>query len=373
MRTLPKIYKRTQTGAVQTWEIIASGNTFWTIEGQLNGKLTTSMPTIVEGKNVGRSNATSDEEQAFKEAESRWKKKVERGYFLDINNIDNKGAFFEPMLAHKYVDNKDNIEFPVLVSPKIDGCRMVADKNGLWTRNGKQYVSCPHIVRILAPLFERHPNWIIDGEVYSYGGSFEKIISLVKKTKPTKEDLTESEKLVEYWIFDGVVDDTSTCFKDRFKLIKDEITRIIELNDKLVFVDVIEVNSHEEIEAKHDEFVGKGFEGAMIRVPDSEYQNKRSKSLLKFKKFLDAEFVISDVEEGVGNRAGMAGKLILIMKNGSTFGAGIKGNEGYYKQLLRDKSKLIGKLATVRYQELTADGVPRFPVVVDVGRFDVDE
>ena len=370
MKQLPIIYKRTQTGATQQWQIIASGNTFWTVEGQVGGKMTTSMPTIVEGKNIGRSNETSEEEQAFKEAESRWKKKLEKGYFEDIKKIDNASAFFEPMLANKYMDYKEDIEFPIMVSPKIDGCRMVAQKAGLFTRNGKKYVSCPHINKMFEPLFAKHPDWVIDGEVYSHDTPFEEIISLVKKTKPTEEDLVASEKLIKYWIFDGVIDDASTGFKERYKIIQDEINKVIGKHKNIVFVEAIEVNSHAEIEKRHDAYVAKGFEGLMVRIPDSEYENKRSKSLLKFKKFLDEEFKIVDVEEGLGNRSGMAGKLILTMKDGNTFGAGIRGNEEYYKQLLKDKKKLVGKLATIRYQNLSEEGIPRFPIAVSIAPID---
>ena len=370
MKQLPIIYKRTQTGATQQWEIVIEDDSFYTIEGQVDGKLTTSKPTITEGKNIGRSNETSPEEQAELEAQAKWKKKIESGYTEDINSIDTSKKFFSPMLAHKYLDYKDDIVFPILVSPKLDGCRMVAQKSGLWTRNGKPYVSCPHIEKILKPLFEKYPNWILDGEVYTHDVSFEKVVSLVKQSKPTKEDLAESEKLVQYWIFDGVVDNKSLGFKERFKTIKEEINKIIGKNKSLIFVDTYEVNNHKEIEEKHDAFVSKGYEGLMIRITNSPYENKRSKNLLKFKKFLDEEFEIVSVEEGLGSRSDMAGKLIMKMKNGKEFGAGIRGGEEYYKQLLLDKKKLIGKTATIRYQNLSEDGVPRFPIAVNIAPID---
>ena len=368
MKTLPIIYKRTQTGAIQQWEIVTGGNTFWTVEGQVGGKLTTSMPTLVEGKNIGRSNETSDEEQAFKEAESRWKKKLEKGYFEDINSIDNKKKFFEPMLAHKYVDFKDSIDFPVLVSPKIDGCRMVATKDGLFTRNGKEYVSCPHIHEALKPVFKQFPNWVIDGEIYSHDEKFEKIISLVKKTKPTENDLIESEKLIKLWVFDGTVG-TALGFEDRFYSIREVISKYAGTK-YIKFVENEVAKNHKEVQAAHDKYVGEGFEGAMIRVPHSAYENKRSKNLLKFKMFLDKEFIIVDVEEGKGNRSGMAGKLILKMDNCKLFGAGIRGDEEYYKELLKNRNKLIGKKATIRYQNLSEDGIPRFPIAINIAPID---
>jgi len=370
MKQLPIIYKRTTTGAEQQWQIIVKDNSFYTIEGQVGGKLTTSKPTTVYGKNIGKSNETSDSEQAYSEAKSKWDKKIEKGYTEDLLAIDTSKKFFEPMLAHKYKDYKDKISFPILVSPKIDGCRMVAQKNGLFTRNGKEYKSCPHISKILSPLFEKHPNWVIDGEVYSHDVPFEKVISLVKQSKPTQEDLEQSEKLVKYWIFDGVIDDKTKGFKDRYEEIKDEISKIVGWKKNIVFVETDTAISHEELNKKHDEYVARGFEGLMLRVPESPYENKRSKNLLKLKKFLDEEFEIIDVVEGVGSRSGMAGNLLMKMKNGKTFGAGIRGGEEYYKQLLSDRKKLIGKQATIRYQNLSEDGIPRFPIAVSIEPID---
>lgn len=368
MHEFPIIYKKTQTNAIQQWQIVVDDNSFYTIEGQKNGQLTVSKKTIVHGKNVGRANETSAKEQALKEAESRYKKKLDKDYFEDINKI-NQQKFFAPMLAHKYNDYRNKINFPVLISPKLDGCRMIAQKNGLFTRNGKKYISCPHIEKILQPLFVKHPNWIIDGEVYTHDVSFEKIISLVKKTKPSVDDLEESKKFVQYWIFDGVIDDPNVSFDKRFELIKKEIDNIVGSNKALCFVETIKIDNHQDVEKYHNVFVQKGFEGAMIRVYQASYENKRSKNLLKYKKFFDKEFKIIDIEEGIGNRSGMAGNLIL--KIGSQFfRSGIRGNDDYYKELLINKKKLIGKLATVRYQNLSDDGIPRFPVAIAIDPVD---
>jgi DNA ligase 1 len=369
-KQLPLIYKKTQTGATQTWQIIVKDNTFYTIEGQLNGALTQSKPTICEGKNIGRANETSPEEQAIKEAQAKWDKKIEKGYTENVKDINTSKRFFEPMLAHKYLDYKDNVTFPMLVSPKIDGCRMIAKADGLWTRNGKPYNSCPHITTILKPIFDKHPNWVIDGEIYSHDVPFEKVVSLVKRTKPDEQDLIDSEKLIQYWIFDGIVDDKTLGFEERFKLLKDEIAKLIGKSKSIKFVDAKEIKSAEELESSHDKFVADGFEGAMIRIIGSPYENKRSKNLLKYKKFLDEEFEIVSIDEGRGSRSGMAGMITLKMKNGKTFGAGIRGGEEYYKELLKDKKKYIGKLATIRYQNLSEEGIPRFPIAVNIAPID---
>jgi ATP-dependent DNA ligase len=372
---LPILYKRNINGSIQQWRIVVKQDSFYSEEGLVDGKLTSAVPTIVEGKNLGRANETSANEQALKEAEAKWKKKLEEGYFEDIKDIDNTRKIFKPMLAEKYLERQDEIIFPVLVSTKIDGHRMVARKDGLWTRNGKKYVSCPHIFNMLKPFFLVHPDWIIDGEIYSHDENFEKISSLVRKTKPTKEDLEESKRLVQYWIFDGVTSNKDLKFTERFELIKNEIKGALGVDNEawksFKFVENIEVLSPKTLEEYHNSFVAAGFEGLMVRL-NTPYENRRSKNLLKYKKFNDMEFTITDVEEGKGNRSGMAGNLILQMYDGRTFCAGIKGSLDYYKKLLKNKNKLIGKKATIRYQNLTEDGMPRFPVAVDIDRWDVD-
>jgi len=361
------LYKKNTNGSIQTWQIIVKDNYYYSISGLLNGKLIKNKPTFIEGKNKGRLNETSNIEQTQKEAESKFRRKIESGYFENINEINTK-KFFSPMLAKKYVDYKDKIEFPVLVEWKLDGARMVIQKDGLFTRNGKVYLSCPHIHELFKPLFQKYPNWVIDGEIYSHDVPFEKIMSLVRKSKPTEEDLKESEKIIQIYIFDGVIDDVNLGFKERFDLIKQEIIKIIGESKCVKFVDYLEVNSHTEIEKYHNEFTKKGYEGIMIRIPNSIYDNKRSKSLLKYKHFLDTEFEIIDIIEGVGNRSGMAGNLVLKMDDGKTFSSGIRGGEDYYKFLLQNKSKIIGKLSTIRYQELSSDGIPRFHFAINIGR-----
>ena len=137
-----------------------------------------------------------------------------------------------------------------------------------------------------------------------------------------------------------------------------------------VILEFFPIKSHEEVIKHNDYFVSKGYEGVILRVPNSVYENKRSKNLLKYKTFIDDEFKIIDIVEGTGNRTGMAGNLTLQMNNGKIFNAGIRGGEDYYKQLLIDKNKYIGKLATVRYQNLSVDGIPRFPVAVNIAPID---
>jgi DNA ligase-1 len=116
----------------------------------------------------------------------------------------------------------------------------------------------------------------------------------------------------------------------------------------------------------YENYIKEGFEGQMIRT-DSKYENKRSKFLLKRKEFQDNEYVILDVIEGEGNKAGMAGAMVFENELGIRFNSNIKGNREYLKEIWLNKEEYKGKQATVKYFNLTPDNkLPRFPYVVAV-------
>ena len=141
---LETIYKKTKTGATQEWTIEVSDNKYRTHSGQVGGQITTNAWTVVYGKNIGRANATTDNEQAMAEAVAKRTKKLESGYFEDVNNI-NEQQYFEPMLAAKWEDYKDKIQYPIFSQPKLDGIRCIVTKDGMFSRNGKPIISAPHI------------------------------------------------------------------------------------------------------------------------------------------------------------------------------------------------------------------------------------
>jgi DNA ligase-1 len=108
-----------------------------------------------------------------------------------------------------------------------------------------------------------------------------------------------------------------------------------------------------------------GYEGQMVRL-NAAYENKRSKFLMKRKEFIDEEYVIVDIVEGEGNRAGTAGYMQFFARNGKSFKSNIKGSFPWLRQLLKDRKSLIGKKATIKYFNLTPDSIPRFGFVVAV-------
>jgi DNA ligase-1 len=360
---LETIYKATKGGKVQEWTIEVVKNRYRTISGQTDGKKVISEWTEVYGKNVGKVNGTTDNEQALKEAEAKRTNKLERGYFENIKHI-NKKQYFEPMLAGKWEDRKDKIEYPIYSQPKLDGIRCIVTKDGMFSRNGKEIISAPHIRKALDKLFKHEPHTILDGELYAdkFANDFNAIVSLVKKTKPTADDLKQSEKNIEYHVYD--IPSVDGTFKHRC-IELDEIALDFPKCVKLVETHI--VKNEDEVIEWYEDYVERGYEGQMLRT-DGVYENKRSKNLLKHKSFIDEEYTILDIVEGEGNRSGTAGYFVFETKDGKRFKSNVKGTWEETAAMLKGKKKLIGKEATVKYFNLTPDGIPRFPYVINIDR-----
>lgn len=132
MKELQKLYKKTSTGAIQEWEvstdIVDNIPTIITRFGQVDGKIQTSTEQVLEGKNIGRANATTAMEQAEAQAKSRWEKQLKKGYVKTIEDAqagvvdDIIEGGVAPMLAHKFSEQGHKIKYPALAQPKLDGC-----------------------------------------------------------------------------------------------------------------------------------------------------------------------------------------------------------------------------------------------------------
>lgn len=358
---LPILYKYTTRNQVQQWQIFVDGDRFYTQEGLTGGTITQSAPTVCVGKNTGKANATSPEEQAIKEAKAKWDKKVAGGY---NEVLSDEAKFFAPMLAQelsKYT--KLLFTVPTFIQPKLDGVRAINQNNTLTSRNGKPFITCPHLYQ------DQH---IFDGELYNheYHNDFNRIISLVKRGSPTDEELAETKEKVQYWVYDLPSHDG--VFSERY----DALVRLQRPSSAFVLVPTYQVHSIEEIENYHIQFLAEGYEGSMIRLDRGGYENKRSKQLLKKKDFIDEEFLIIGAEEGVGSRAGTVGAFVLQHDTDpdKTFNSNVKGEFSYVAELWRDRDKYINTKATVKYfnrtpiQEDGSGDLPRFPYIVKLNR-----
>lgn len=365
--TFPILYKfATDKKRINQWQIEVNNNSYRTISGFYGMTLTATAWTYCDGKNIGKSNATTDIEQAVDEASALHRKRIEKGYIEDITKLGKNKSYFEPMLAKKWEDEKHRIKYPIYSQPKLDGIRCIAKADGLWSRNGKAIHSVPHIFDSLKPLFIAKPDLILDGELYcdKLVNDFNKIISLCRKTKPTPEDLIESEKHIEYHIYD--IPSIKKNFHDRYfhdhgnLSLGSKYCRWVETN---VIIKNNMDDSDFDIVIQFMDYINRGYEGQIIRL-NGPYENKRSKYLLKHKAFETSEFPIRGVIEGKGNLRGKVGKLVF-----DTFDAAINAPWEELEALWQVKDTLIGKEATVRYFKETNDGSLRFPKVLQIDRW----
>jgi len=392
---LPTLYKFDTKGKLREWTMVIEGNCFHAVKGLVGGKLTEDKPRCCEAKNVGRSNETSPEQQAENEAKSKWQKKIDSGYAETEEGAKEK-KFYEPMLAHKYEDRKGELEFPLFCQPKLDGIRCIVQRKNpeenvsnvqdvilvAKSRNGKVIDAIPHILESLRGFFIKNPKAILDGELYShkYKDNFNKITSLVRKQKPIRlegdtdksfsakerefnERLEESKESIEYWVYDAPC---IGLYKEnvKFSLRLDQILLELQEKNHVVVVPTAEVNSFNNLDTLYELYISEGYEGQMVRK-NFAYENKRSTSLLKRKEFQDAEYRVIDIDEGNGNRSGTAKHLVLWCdKKKTQFNSNIKGSFEYLEEILKNKQEYIGKKATIRFFQLTPDGIPRFPFAV---------
>ena len=363
---LPILYKRSNSKEhINQWQIEVEGNKFRTTTGFVNMKMFTGDWTECTPKNVGKKNATTAEQQALFEAQALHTKRKDLGYWEDINDCDKK-VFFQPMLAQDYDKRKDKIQFPILSQPKLDGVRCIVKADGMWTRNGKEIISAPHIFEGLKHIFEEQPDLILDGELYTSNKDvdFNTIISCVRKTKPTQADLELSKQYIEYWMYD-LYEGKDLGYEERYEDLID-LKQNYKLNPSLYkVVTTYELPDENYINENLSHYIEQGFEGQILRDPNSIYENKRSNGLLKHKTFFDEEFTIIGYAEGIGKFSGKVATL-KVNVNGVEVDCTINGTMEYLEELYQIKDTLIGKQATVKYFEKTVDGSLRFPKVIAI-------
>jgi len=318
-----------------------------TADGSLS-KEQFSEPYYSEPTNVGRANERSSKEQAEFEFESILKKQRDLGFRYENEKAS---EVKKPMLAHKFRDHVEKAVWPSFVQPKLNGIRMLFDGKVGTSRGGKDII--PECIAHLQFDTEGH---IMDGELMLPGNQLLQVsMTAIKKFRPEL-----SPKLI-YHIYDVV--EPGMSYEERHKLVQ-KLCKNAPKNVHMVQTEVCE--SKDDVMKFHKLFTSQGYEGAMLRNPNTGYEDgKRSYSLLKVKTFVDAEFMILDVVEGGGSEEGLA---IFVLDNGdgARFNCRPEGNSTYRRELYASKKSLIGKYLTVRYFELSKDNIPIFPVGVTV-------
>lgn len=390
VETLPILYGKSSKDQSKIWIsrilIDKNGDGIYEIEhGNENGKLQLTRRVITDGKNIGKKNETTPLEQCTAELHKKWlDKQNKEGYW-----IRKTGVFLEteikatnhhiaPMLAQTYNPNKlkthkkNDIIFPCYIQPKLDGLRCIIYLNTegkivTQSRTGGIFEHMSHIIEEITIFLQKHPNIILDGELYTSEISFESLAGLIKKKKINKTDIDNILK-IQYHIYDFIDNnDTNATFEKRnirLNDFKDEIYNSVLDNKSLSikFVKTYIVQNISGFKEKFQEFISAGYEGAMLRNSEGIYkQNYRSSDLQKYKEFQEDEFVIVDYKQGDGRDKGT---VIWICKvsDGVYFNVRPKGTIEYRSDLYKNGNKYIGSKLTVIFQELTELGIPRFPV-----------
>ena len=341
------LYKKDSKGKIRFVEIYSNENKVIQKHGIIDGKVVSNESECV-GKNIGKLNETSPEEQAILEANAKIVKKLDEGYFKSIEEANN-GDVILPMLAKDFKIEEHKVVYPVFVQPKIDGMRCLKNKKVLKSRKNKDITTMGHILKEMC-----EHEYIFDGELYAHGKNFQENMELIKKYREG-----ESEE-VKYHVYDLVIPDLS--FKDRYDILEQIIN-----NESLSHIELVPtylIYNKEELNEIHSVFLKNGYEGTIVRTEDGKYEiNKRSSSLLKYKDFKDISCKIIEV---IPSEKRPKQGIFICEHRGNSFGCGMKFSHAEREKILINKEHYIGKTAEIRFFEYTEDGIPRFPVAVGI-------
>jgi DNA ligase-1 len=207
------------------------------------------------------------------------------------------------------------------------------------------------------------PNFYLDGELYTDKIEFQVISGLIHlhEDKVSKEDLVQIDK-VDYYVYDFInTNNPDLTFDERKNFLNSFLKDNLKKDSRVVSVPSFIVNKLDDITKYHEEFVGDGFEGTMVRDMKGPYEyGKRSKYLQKYKDTFDDEFKIIGYDQGAGDEKG-AVIWKCITKDKKEFSARPRGSFELRRELFLKADSYIGKWLTVLYKGYTPDGKPREP------------
>jgi ATP-dependent DNA ligase len=412
---LPMLYGVEKNGKVKTWDAniylkgtdMQNGHAFATIEhGQQDGKKQMAVRDYTEGKNIGKKNETTPLQQCIAETRKKWLDKKEKESYQEtvptattatMMNQENEtesqpqpqphiapsgGKKYFPMLAQKFepeskTAKKHTISFPCFVQPKLDGLRCIIYRDSMTgeirrqSRTGTYFDTMMHIAQSLTPFFQKFPDVVLDGELYTSDIPFEELAGLIKKKKLTDQDFIRLSA-IKYHIYDIV--DEKSAYQKRYTDIKKMFAQVAastassphELPPYICLVETTEAKTEAEFKAEFSRFIEDGYEGIMLRNKGGMYRcNYRSHDLQKYKEFEEDEFRIIGFTQGDGRDKGTV-IWVCETKEGKEFTVRPRGTMESRRKLFETGKKYVGKMLTVIYQELTEEGKPRFPVGKDI-------
>jgi DNA ligase-1 len=357
-KKFPTLYAKAGNNKTKEWSILVNNTGKYPCiiitHGYSDGDKTIDNIEVREGKNIGKANETTPWQQAVNEAQSRWQKKIDKGYREQGIEADD----IRPMLAHRYDDRGHSIVWPAYVQPKLNGvrCMVSGDDDGvhLISRGGKEYKFQNHLrPELKSALKKIDSDIILDGELYLHGTPLQEI---GEATRKQSGEVDRGAVLgLEYHVYD--------CFDSfRPELTFEERYETIRSIQGYQFIKLVPTYlSQDEDSAMvlFRSFVKGGYEGAIVRNVSGVYKpGHRSADLQKIKMFQDAEF---EIVEGIAATTGSEQGCILWIcqtVDGKRFTVRPLGSFEERKQLYQDREQYYHKMLTVRYFEISNENIP---------------
>lgn len=235
------------------------------------------------------------------------------------------------------------------MSEKLDGVRAYWDGACLISRLGNPFHAPDWFVASL-------PRVPLDGELWAGRKLFARAVSIARR-----QDRSDAWRELTYVVFDAPA--VEAPFEQRLAFVQQQLDAHRPAHARWHPHERCTGLDHLRAELARVEALGG--EGLMMRQPGSSYEVGRSWTLRKVKTFHDAEARVIAHVRGTGRHDGRLGSLQCVMPDGTVFhiGTGLSDAE-------RNDPPAVGSVVTYRYQELSDDGVPRFPSYVGV-RHDV--
>ena len=270
------------------------------------------------------------------------------------------------MLCYPYEEKRFLKWGNAIIQPKLDGDRCLAklDKGQvkLYSSTGIEITSVPHINKelqeLLSDVTALKLDLELDGELYLHGMKHPEISGLVR----TKWGAPEEAKRLQYHIFD--IPTLNETYKDRISTLSQ-----MPLGEAVKRLPTDFAGTINDVSLLLKEYMKQGYEGFVLKDPNSKYERKRSTNWMKYKpKTCDSYLIIGTVEEySIHNEPkNQLGALILTDET-QQFKVGTGFTQQQRKELWKIKEQLPGKAwCTITYQELSKDGIPREPVFVEI-------
>ena len=359
IHNFPILYKENKN-KIRFWKIYVVEKTDKTAEiyteyGIIGGKITKPSPQIIN-KQIGK---TSCFKRAINLANTKWKNKKITDFFIEKNESNNeksKNINFKPMKPTDFEKFESYIKYPAYIQPKLDGFRLFSFiKNNELLTLSRQQKEVKHINNIrneLLELFNKHPNYILDGEIIGEGITLKDIKSIL--SKKDAENINKLNKL-KYYVFDLIdKDNLDLSFEDRLKILKN----IIKNYNYIKIVPTFTVNNKDQVVSYVNKYKKLGYEGIMIRNKVGIYKyNASSKDVQKIKLYYLDDFKIVDFDQGKGDDKGTVIWVVQCLKNkNKKFRVKPKGTREERRYYFNNAKNYIGKKLQVSYFEKDDEG-----------------